>query len=177
MAGDDDGDDMGKLRIMAATARTDRVAAPPRWAAPVSLLLCLLGLSVSVYIAVESSRTGELAGCAAGTLVDCGKVTGSAWSRPFGIPWTLLGTAYFVGMAALCLPAAWRRARGPVPVARIVGCALGLLTVGYLVWVELALVQAICLWCSVIHLTTFGLSCVVVAAWAVQGTPDGADER
>ena len=46
--------------------------------------------------------------------------------------------------------------------------------VAYLVFVELVRVQALCLWCSVVHLTVFLLACAVVSAWALEA--DGGRE-
>ena len=55
-------------------------------------------------------------------------------------------------MTALLVPAAWRR-RALDPV-RIVAAALGAVMVVYLVYIELFRVNAICLWCTGVHVCT-----------------------
>jgi uncharacterized membrane protein len=50
---------------------------------------------------------------------------------------------------------------------RVVGAAVGVATALYLVWVELFQVEAICLWCTVVHVASLGL--LVAVLWRVTG--------
>ena len=52
-------------------------------------------------------------------------------------------------MAALCFPSLWKW-RAPDPV-RVTGALLGVLSAVALVWIELFRINAICLWCTVVH--------------------------
>jgi uncharacterized membrane protein len=120
-----------------------------------SLAVALVGLAISAYLTVEHFTSSAVLACPEGAVVNCAKVTSSPYSEVLGIPVALLGLAYFVGMAALLTPAAWRRRR--LDLVRIAGVGLGVLMVVYLVWVELFRVNALCLWCTAVHVCTLVL--------------------
>jgi uncharacterized membrane protein len=120
-----------------------------------SLVVALVGLAVSAYLTVEHFTSPAVLACPEGAVVNCAKVTSSPYSEVAGIPVAVLGLAYFVVMAALLTPAGWRQRRlDPV---RVGGVGLGVLTVLYLVWVELFRVNALCLWCTAVHVCTLVL--------------------
>ena len=140
------------------------VATAPTWAVPSSLGLCVVGLAVSAFLAYESATASEILACPVNGTIDCGKVTTSAWSKLFGIPVSYLGLLFFVGMIALCIKAAWQRGSALVQNLRLLGAAVGVAMVLYLVWAELFRIGAICLWCTVVHVVSFALFCVVLFA-------------
>ena len=150
---------------MTAASDTDTAAVAGRRSARVepSLVVALLGLAISVYLTVEHFTSSTSLACPEGAVVNCAKVTTSPYAQLLGVPVALLGLAYFLGMAALLLPAPWRR-RALDPV-RVVGVAVGVLMVLYLVWVELFRVNALCLWCTGVHLCTVALLPLVL--WRV----------
>ncbi len=132
-----------------------RTAAQPATAARrglASLVIALIGLAVSAYLTVEHFSSSATLACPESTTINCQKVTTSQWSHVFGVPVAVLGLAYFVVMVALCTPYAWRRRS--LDVVRVVGAVVGVLVALYLVWVELFRVDAICLWCTAVHLCT-----------------------
>lgn len=120
-----------------------------------SLVVAVLGVLVSAYLTVEHFTSSTTLACPEGATVNCAKVTSSQWSELLGVPVALLGLAYFVVMAVLVSPPAWRQRR--LDVVRVVGVVAGVLMVFYLVWVELFRVNAICLWCTAVHLLTLVL--------------------
>ena len=132
----------------------DKSTTPPRTASRIdaSLVFALIGLGISVYLTVEHYTASTLLACPESATINCAKVTTSKWSEIAGIPVAVLGLAYFVVMTALLVPAAWRR-RALDPV-RIVAAALGAVMVVYLVYIELFRVDAICLWCTGVHVCT-----------------------
>jgi uncharacterized membrane protein len=67
----------------------------------------------------------------------------------------------------LCLPALWRRANPQLQTLRVVAAGVGVLSVFYLVWVELFRLDAICLWCTGVHVLTLALFGIVVVATAL----------
>ena len=153
---------------------------PPRWAAPASLAVCVLGLAVSSYLTyVHYTDVSNLACSDSGT-INCAKVTTSAQSRFLGMPVAVLGLAYFVGMTLLCLPYAWKRPEPIVRLARVAGVLAGIAMVLWLVYAELFIIDAICLWCTVVHGLTLVLLVVVLAATLSGTAPaldaDGFDE-
>ena len=120
-----------------------------------SLMVAIIGLVISAYLTVEHFTSPALLACPEGAVVNCAKVTSSPYSEVLGIPVAVLGLAYFVGMAALLTPAAWRRRR--LDLVRLAGVGVGVLTVLCLVWVELFRVNALCLWCTAVHVCTLAL--------------------
>ena len=141
----------------------------PRWAAPVSLLVCVLGIAVASYLTYAHYTDVRNLACSDRGVVNCAKVTTSAQSHFLGMPVAVLGLAYFVAMAALCLPWAWRRPERMVRYGRLAAAGGGVVMVLWLVYAELFIIDAICLYCSVVH----GLTLVfflVVAAATVSGT-------
>ena len=134
----------------------------PRWLAPTSLVLSVVGLLVSVYLTYEHYTGNETLACTVTEVIDCGKVTSSAWSTFMGVPVALLGLLFFVALTILVLPSVWRR-----PEPWLDWIRFGLLTVGlgmalYLVWAELFEIHAICSWCTVVHVVTFALWIIVL---------------
>jgi uncharacterized membrane protein len=139
----------------------------PRWAVPSSLALALVGLGVSIYLTIEHFTAPGTLVCPATGGIDCAQVTTSDQSRFLGIPVAVLGIVFFVAALALCLPQVWAMGNPWVWRARLAVAGLGLLFVLYLIFAELFLIEAICIWCTVIHLLTFGLFAVIVMATAL----------
>jgi uncharacterized membrane protein len=139
----------------------------PRWAPPAAAGLSLAGLGLSVYLTVEHFAAPGTLACPANATVDCGRVTTSAQSTLLGVPVAVLGVVFFLAMTLACLPVAWRRAEPWLRTARVAMAGAGVAFVLYLVFAELFLVDAICLWCTVVHVLAFGLFGVVAVATAV----------
>jgi uncharacterized membrane protein len=141
----------------------------PRWAAPASLLICLLGIADASYLTYVHYTDVRNLACSDRGVINCAKVTTSAQSHFLGMPVAVLGLAYFVAMAALCLPWAWRRQERIVRIGRLVAAGGGVVMVLWLVYAELFIIDAICVYCTVVH----GLTLVfflIVAAATVSGT-------
>ena len=141
----------------------------PVWLASASLVLAVAGLAVSAYLTFEHFTDNSTLACSIGGVVDCAKVTTSAWSYVLGIPVAVLGLVFFAVTTALCLPRVWRS-----PAAWLDAARLGWLTVGlgmalYLVWAELYRINAICLWCTAVHVITFVLWIVVLFGQILSG--------
>jgi uncharacterized membrane protein len=148
--------------MAAAPARERSVVVPTGMT---SLLVALVGLAVSLYLTVEHYTASTVLACPENSVINCAKVTTSSYSKIADIPVALLGAVYFVAMALLCLPQAWRvRSLG---VSRIAGSVVGVGFALWFVWVELFRLDAICLWCTVVHLTTLVLLASVL--WTTTG--------
>ena len=131
-------------------------------AARASFVIALLGLAVSVYLTVEHFTSSATLACPETGTINCQKVTTSSWSHIGPVPVAVLGLVFFVAMAALCSPPAWRR---PVlSPLRLAGAVVGVLAALGLVWVELFQVDAICLWCTAVHVCALAL--LVTVLWA-----------
>lgn len=141
----------------------------PRWAAPVSLIVCVLGIAVASYLTYAHYTDVRNLACSDRGVINCAKVTTSAQSHFLGMPVAVLGLAFFVAMAALCLPWAWRRPEPIVRYARLGAALGGVAMVLWLVYAELFIIDAICLYCTVVHGLTL-IFFLVVAAATVSGT-------
>jgi uncharacterized membrane protein len=138
-----------------------------------SFVVALLGLAASAYLTVEHFTAGASFACPETAAINCQKVTTSAWSHVGPVPVAVLGLAFFVGMTLLCSPPAWRvRALGPL---RVAGAVLGVLTALGLVWVELFQVDAICLWCTAVHVCALALLATVL--WTSSSMADHTADR
>jgi uncharacterized membrane protein len=130
----------------------------------VTLILCAIGLALSIYTLWVHYHPSALACPLASGAIDCQAVLTSAQSVVLGIPVPAFGLVFFLGMGALCLPAAWRSTDPRIHFARLTGVVVGILMVFYLVSTELFTVKKICLWCTGVHVVTFALFVIVVTS-------------
>jgi uncharacterized membrane protein len=165
----------------AATARSSASAASEPaeiaargWVNPVrgvrvaTLLLALFGLGVSIYLTIQHFDSSIVLSCPANSTINCEKVTTSSYSKLFGIPVALLGLLFFTGLVTTFIPWLTRLPRideARIDQIRLGMCAVGILMVLYLVWAELFQIDAICLWCTSVHVLTLIL--LGTTAWAV----------
>ena len=134
-----------------------------RWQPIATLLLCIFGLGVSIYLTITHFDKHALV-CVSNATINCEKVTTSPQSEVFGIPVAMLGLFFFVPMIALCLPPSWRSADRRIHLARLALSMTGVGMILYLIIAELFIIKAICLWCSSVHLITFILFVIIVTA-------------
>ena len=138
-----------------------------------ALGFALAGLAASTYLTVEHYTGSTELACPENATINCAKVTTSSWSRFAGIPVSVLGLAYFVAMTLLVLPQAWRRHMlDPI---RVLGVTAGIAMVIYLIWAELFRIDAICLWCTAVHICTLGL--FVAVLWRTASAPERARQN
>ena len=133
----------------------------PRWPWAIGLILCFLGLADAAYLTYAHYTTAASLACSDKGIINCAKVTTSSYSHLFGLPVAVLGLVFFAGMFPLMLPAAWRSTWPLLRVGRVAATVVGIGMVLYLVYAEVVKLDAICLYCSVVHLLTFALFIVV----------------
>jgi uncharacterized membrane protein len=129
-------------------------------------VLSVAGLLVSAYLTVEHYSASTTLACPNTGVVNCQKVTTSAQSSLLGAPVALLGLLFFVAMVVATLPAVWRWTWPAVRYTRVGLTVLGVGFVIYLIYAELFLLDAICLWCTAVHVLTFALFAVVALGTA-----------
>ena len=134
-----------------------------------SFVVAVLGLGVATYLTVEHYDASATLACPETGAINCAKVTASAWSHVGPVPVAVFGLVYFAVMTLVCSPPAWRQ-RGLDPV-RVAGAAVGVASALYLIWVELFRVDAICLWCTAVHVCTVLLLALVL--WATSAARAG----
>lgn len=129
----------------------------PRWLPRLTFGLALACVAVATYLTIAHYTSPNALVCSDTGFVNCATVTTSAQSSFVGIPVAVLGLGWSVAMAVLCSPAAWRSSSVMLARARLGLSVLGVGFVLWLVYAELFVIGALCLWCTVIHVLTFAL--------------------
>ncbi|MFI5730902.1 vitamin K epoxide reductase family protein [Kribbella sp. NPDC051587] len=137
-----------------------------------TLAVSVVGVLVSAYLTYEHFTAGTTLACPETGVVNCFKVTSSQYSKLFGVPVALLGLLFFLGMLALSLPPLWRTASPWPGRLRLAGVVVGVVMVCYLIWAELFRINAICLWCTVVHALTLILFALIVIRVALPPIED-----
>jgi uncharacterized membrane protein len=134
----------------------------PAWVAPASFSLAITGTAVSAYLTVAHYTSPDVLACSSNGVIDCERVTTSAQSIVLGIPVAVLGLLWFVAMVGLCSPWAWRSPAAWISIARQAAVWTGMAFVLWLVYAELFMIDAICLWCTAAHVAAFALFVIVM---------------
>jgi uncharacterized membrane protein len=155
------------------------VRAVPLWFQLTTWGLALAGLGVSIYLTVAHFTSPRILVCSEKGFVNCAAVTTSPESMVFGIfPVAVLGLAFYVFMAAATSPWAWRLTWPAVRWLRLGSVTVGMVFVLYLIYTELITLNAICLWCTSVHVITFLLfTLIVFGAAAGYGTTQASPRR
>ncbi len=128
----------------------------PRWPWILGTVLSVLGFGVSAYLTYEHFTGSTSLACpAVSGGVNCLKVTTSPWSVQFGIPVAVLGLVFFAVMVGLQSPWVWHWQHRAVRAARIAWCLVGVGNAIALIYDELFKIDAICEWCTSVHIMTF----------------------
>jgi uncharacterized membrane protein len=149
----------------------------PRWPALVGTVASVLGLAVAGYLTFEHFTSSTSLACSDNGVVNCLKVTTSSYSAVAGVPVALLGLAYFGVMLVLQLPAMWQRPDRGLRLARLGWSVVGLGTALYLLFAELFIIDAICLWCTAVHVLTLVLFGTTVYATVTYPTLEPMEIR
>ena len=127
----------------------------PLWPGLVGTLSSMVGLGVAGYLTYEHYTGSSSLACSTRGIVNCLEVTTSTYSKVAGVPVAVLGLIFFVVMFILQLPAMWNRPGSAIRRVRMTWAVIGLGTVVYLLYTELFKIDAICLWCTAVHVLTF----------------------
>jgi len=163
-----------------AAASDDDVLEPAgvsNWFPVLGLVFAVAGVGVSSYLTAAHYTTTSILACSGSGAINCAKVTTSSQSMLIGIPVAVLGLGWFLAMAVLNLPAAWRSGSAAAAVIRLVLAVGGMGFALYLISAELLSIKAICLWCTTAHVLTFGLFVLTLAGTSRLGltvAPRGA---
>src|SRR6476469_1575557 len=117
--------------------------------------LALAGIFISLYLTLyKLGIIGELS-CSIGS---CETVNTSKWSRFLGLPVAAWGLLFYLDVFALAVIGTFQRFEDePVISVVLVGeAAFGVLFSGWLTYLELGVIHAICIWCvtSAVVVTT-----------------------
>lgn len=120
-----------------------------------AILASVAGVAVSIYLTILH-YAGFVPACPVSGPINCEVVLSSPYAVIAGtsIPTSVAGIAWFATSAVL-----WTRPFGRIQLA---WSAVGLLTVIYLVFIEIVRLGAICLWCTAAHLLVLALLLIAV---------------
>jgi uncharacterized membrane protein len=136
----------------------------PRPLRVTTLALSLVAVGITAYLTyTHYTDPGGLA-CPDTGVINCTLVTTSPWSVLLGVPVALLGLLWAAAMTVVNLPRLWRSPSRVVDTLRLGLAGAGAGMVLYLVYVELFRVNAICLWCTGVHITAVLLFGMILAA-------------
>jgi uncharacterized membrane protein len=147
----------------------------PRWLPLTTTVLAVAGLAVAGYLTVEHYSAAATLACPETGVINCQKVTTSAQSAVLGIPVAVLGLVFFVVMVPACTAPAWRLGHPAVRWGRTLFAWTGVGFVFYLVYAELFVLNAICLWCTAVHAITMLLFAAIVVGTTMIDPADPAD--
>jgi uncharacterized membrane protein len=118
--------------------------------------IALAGVAISTYLAA-TELAGGLPVC--GPIQGCRTVATSAYADLAGLPVAVLGVGFSGVMATL--GAVWGRTTWRPALMALYGLGLfGVLSVGFLTYLEIAVIEAICVWCV-------GYAVTVLGGWLV----------
>ncbi|HEX5090804.1 MAG TPA: vitamin K epoxide reductase family protein [Nocardioides sp.] len=145
------------------------VPRPLVWA---SFVIAIAGLLDAVYLAYEHASGSNSFACPETGHINCAKVTTSTYSELQGIPVAYLGLAFFVVLVVVMSPWAWASRSPAVRWGRVALVTGGLVFTIYLVWAELYRLDAICVYCTGVHVAVFLLFVVTLLAEATRVDED-----
>src|SRR5215471_14665302 len=125
------------------------------WSQPLLLMLSLVGAVIAIYLTAVHYENAPLL-CSTRGLIDCSRVLSSPYSVvpgtsvPITVPglfWCAVSAALAIAGLRLLQPQVQHR----IHLAQFAWSLLGMLTVLYLVYLELVLLHTICAWCTALH--------------------------
>jgi uncharacterized membrane protein len=152
--------DAADSRAKRQQGRLSRLSLGER-ALPLALsALAMLGLGISTYLTLTHYAKKSIV-CAG--LGECDYVNSSQYASVAGIPVSLLGILMYAGLLTAALAWAWDHRSEALPVVYWGMALAGAGYAGYLTYVELGILHAICIWC-VASATVLALSLIVSTA-------------
>jgi uncharacterized membrane protein len=132
----------------------------------VRLAASLAGFAIAAYLSILHYDAAVPLACSSSGAVNCERVLTSPYAVVGGLPVAAWGAGWFAVAAVLSLlsapPAGADRTRW-VDYLALAWATAGAAAVLRLVYVELAVIGTICLWCTVVHVLVIGIFTIQVA--------------
>jgi uncharacterized membrane protein len=136
---------------------------PRRWDS-VRLVLAIVGAGIMGYLTLVHYQGESLLACPGGGAINCHKALTSPQAELFGVPTSIFGLLWFLVAGSLAVRSL-SRAPGRVAIASLAWTGAATVVVLYLVYAELALIHALCLWCTATHVIILTLLVIEVLTY------------
>jgi uncharacterized membrane protein len=124
------------------------------------LVLTLIGIANAAYVAYGNYSGAQL-WCP--ILNGCNTVINSPYSRVFGTPMSYFGFIYYLFMFGLAARLAYEPVANSLRFRSVLYAALGAISSGYFIYLQLAFIQAMCTYCLISAILSFLL--LLAALW------------
>lgn len=125
-------------------------ASPPRWrGGPVMLAIAVIGLAIAAYLTVTKLAGGSPI---CGPLQGCETVDASVYSSILGVPTAAFGILYSLTLL-VATAAWWRMADRRFLLAAYALSLAGVVVEAFFVYLQVAVIHAVCVWCAAYGLT------------------------
>lgn len=119
------------------------------------MVLALIGIADSAYLSLHAAAGTPLVCDLGSALSGCNQVANSPYSQVFGIPLAYLGVAFYLVFFLVALGARVLRPHKTHHIAiTALAAASSLASIGFL-YIQLALIQALCIYCVLSAVLTF----------------------
>ncbi|MDQ2943805.1 MAG: vitamin K epoxide reductase family protein [Candidatus Dormibacteraeota bacterium] len=114
-------------------------------------LASLAGAGISIYLTIVHYSTVPLA-CPQTSMVNCEQVLSSSFAviGGSGVPTSAAGIVWFVVSGGLAV-AFWLWPKPVLPMLQLAWSGIGLMTVLFLLYIEIVQLGAVCIWCTGAH--------------------------
>ncbi|MEM1584348.1 MAG: vitamin K epoxide reductase family protein [Nitrososphaerota archaeon] len=110
------------------------------------IIISIMGVIVSSYLEYASRQPV----CKIG-VGECDKVITSPYSKIYGIPLSTLGLAWFLTLLFLTIVVSYKHGKAASYLV-LVWALMSVPSVAALLWIELAILNTICMYCTIAHI-------------------------
>lgn len=144
----------------------------------VLFILSVIGTAIAIYLTIVHYNGHVTLICSSEGLVNCEQVLSSSYASVLGtsIPTSIAGMLWSIVGAVLAITAwlVWPEKR-IVRIAELAWAIVGMLTVFYLVYVELVLLHTICAWCTAVHIVVLLYFLIIIFLMQASADEDNSD--
>lgn len=121
-----------------------------------TLVLSLIGVGTSVYLTIVHYSPAALV-CSSSGFINCGQVLNSSYALIAGttIPTAVAGILWFLVIIGLRVARSAKKDSNLLATLQLLWAAIGVLAALDLIYAEIVKINAICLWCTVVHVLVF----------------------
>lgn len=137
----------------------------PKWIIAAFFITALIGFADAAFLTIEHYR-GVVPPCS--IISGCEKVTTSVYSEIFGIPLALFGAIYYFTLLVLII-AYFDIKKGIILKIASLITPIGFLASLYFVYLQLFVIQAVCLYCMISAAASVILFILGIMIWHATG--------